>query len=87
MTPEDLADESVSNDVLGELCNMIVGNFKSNLCDAGLECKLSAPKITRTENFKLQVVNGGTSERYGFHSKEIYFFSDLSVNPWVACWK
>jgi CheY-specific phosphatase CheX len=80
--PEDLRDYSVANDVVGELCNMIVGNFKSNLCDAGLNCKLSAPKIVRTTQFKLRVVDGGTSERQGFRSPELDFFADLSVNPW-----
>lgn len=87
LTAEDLADQTVGNDVIGELCNMIVGNFKSNLCDAGLECKLSQPSISRTKEFKLQTVAGGTSERYGFRAKELDFFTDLSVNPWVECWK
>ena len=78
----DMEDEATANDVIGELCNMIVGNFKSNLCDAGLTCKLSPPKIARTEEFKLRAVDGGTSQRYGFRAKELDFFADLSVNPW-----
>jgi len=82
LTPEDMADVGTSSDVIGELCNMIVGNFKSNLCDAGLTCKLSPPKIIRTEEFKLHVVDGGTAERYGFRAQELGFFADLSVNPW-----
>jgi CheY-specific phosphatase CheX len=87
LSAEDLKDPAVANDVIGEMCNMIVGNFKSNLCDAGLECKLSPPKISRTSDYKLYVVQGGTSERIGFHAKEIEFVTDLSVNPWVEFWK
>jgi len=87
LPPEALADETIANDVLGELCNMIVGNFKSYLCDAGLNCKLSLPKISRTKDFKLHSVSGGTSERQGFHARELNFFADLSVNPWVGYWK
>ena len=87
LTPEDIADPGIANDVIDEMCNMVTGNFKSNLCDAGLNCKLSSPKITRTTEFKLQVVDGGTSERYGFRAKELDFFADLSVNPWVEAWK
>jgi len=87
LTAEDLADPGIANDVIGEMCNMVVGNFKSNLCDAGLNCKLTQPKITRTKEFRLQVVTGGTSERYGFRATELDFFADLSVNPWVECWK
>lgn len=82
LTAEDLKDSSVADDVIGELCNMIVGNFKSNLCDAGLDCKLTPPKIRRTEEFNLRVVDGGLSERHGFRSNEFEFFADLSVNPW-----
>lgn len=83
LSPADIADTETANDVIGELCNMIVGNFKSNLCDAGLSCKLSPPKITRTEIFKLRTVDGGTSQRYGFRATELDFFADLSVNPWT----
>jgi len=83
LSPADIADSETANDVIGELCNMIVGNFKSNLCDAGLSCKLSPPKITRTEIFKLRTVDGGTSQRYGFRATELDFFADLSVNPWT----
>lgn len=82
LTAADMEDPATANDVIGELCNMIVGNFKSNLCDAGLTCKLSPPKIDRTEEFKLRVVDGGTSQRHGFRAKELDFFADLSVNPW-----
>ncbi len=81
LSAEDMQDEATANDVIGELCNMTVGNFKSNLCDAGLTCKLSPPKISRTEEFQLNVVEGGTSQRYGFHSKEARLYADLSVNP------
>ena len=72
---------ATTNDVIGELCNMTVGNFKSNLCAAGLTCKLSPPKIIHTEDFQLNIVEGGTSQRYGFHSKETRLYADLSENP------
>jgi CheY-specific phosphatase CheX len=87
LTAADMADAVIANDVVGELCNMVVGNFKSNLCDAGLECRLSAPKIVRTKDFKLQTIAGGSSERYAFRAKELELFADLSVNPWVDGWK
>ena len=84
LAPEDLADPAVAGDVIGELCNMVAGNFKSNLCDAGLTCVLQPPKITITEDFKLKTVDGGTSERHPFRSKEICLFVDLGVNPWAG---
>lgn len=82
LSAEDVADPDVANDVIGELCNMITGSFKSNLCDAGLKCKLTPPRISSTSDFKLRVVEGGTSQRYGFRAGEFELLADLSVNPW-----
>ncbi len=84
MAPEDLADPAMAADVIGELCNMVAGNFKSNLCDAGLNCVLQPPKITITDDFKLQSVDGGNSERHPFRSPELPLFVDLGVNPWAG---
>lgn len=76
---EEAADIS---DVIGELSNMVVGNFKSNLCDAGLSCKLSPPAISRTKEFKLRAKTGGLAERTGFRAAEVELFVDILVNPW-----
>lgn len=78
----DLDDTVVIDDVLGELSNMVVGNFKSNLCDAGLKCKLSPPVITRTPDFKLRSESGTLAERIGFQAPDLELFLDLNVNPW-----
>ena len=77
--PADAADV---NDVIGELSNMVVGNFKSNLCDAGLTCKLNPPAISRTDVFKLRATDGGLAERTGFRAQDIEIFVDILVNPW-----
>ncbi len=82
LTPDDLADDGELRDVLGELANIIVGNFKSSLCDAGLTCKLSPPKIVTTTDFKLRTQEGGLAERIGFQSDDEDFFVDVCVNPW-----
>lgn len=82
LSPGDLGGDEELTDVLGELANIVVGNFKSNLCDAGLTCKLSPPKITRTNDSKLRSVEGGLAERIGFRSDDVHFFVDVCVNPW-----
>lgn len=84
LDPADLEDPAMAADVIGELCNMVAGNFKSNLCDAGLTCTLTPPKITSTEDFRLGMIEGGHSERHPFRSKELPLFVDLSVNPWAG---
>lgn len=70
------------DDVVGELSNIVVGNFKSNLCDAGLACKLSTPSISRTETFQLGRLIGGFAERMAFRAPDLSVFVDITVNPW-----
>jgi chemotaxis protein CheX len=83
MPPEELQDDATIDDVIGELSNMVVGNFKSNLCDAGLNCKLSPPAITRTSDFELRSAEGGLAERIGLCGPDLNLFVDLNVNPWA----
>lgn len=47
------SDEEI-HDVIGELSNMIGGDLKSRLCDAGFECQLSIPSITSGKDFKIE---------------------------------
>ncbi len=82
LPPAELGDVAMIDDVIGELSNMVVGNFKSNLCDAGLNCKLSPPAISRTSDFSLRTSPGSLAERIGFHDPDFQLFVDLNVNPW-----
>lgn len=43
------ASQQDVNDVVAELTNMITGNLKSHLCDAGYNCSLSIPSVVRGE--------------------------------------
>jgi chemotaxis protein CheX len=47
------SDEEV-HDVIGELSNMIGGDLKSRLCDAGFTCELSIPSITSGKDFSIE---------------------------------
>ncbi|MBL9201893.1 MAG: chemotaxis protein CheX [Opitutaceae bacterium] len=82
LSPAEL-DEAAVNDVIGELNNIVAGNFKSNLCDAGLDCKLAPPQITRTTEFELFRPDGNVAERCGFRGDDLDVFIDISVNPWT----
>lgn len=44
-------------DALGELCNMIAGNFKSKISNLADRCLLSVPTVIRGEDYVLQPVN------------------------------
>ena len=80
--PDELTDPAALSDAIGELANIIAGNLKSNLCDAGLECALGAPRISRTTEFRAKPVAGGSLERMAFRASQFVFFVDLTVNPW-----
>lgn len=79
---EEKLSESDVNDVVGELANIVAGNFKSNLCDAGLTCTLSPPRLKLTNDFKLCSLSGGLIERVAFYSPGIGCFVDLNIDPW-----
>ena len=80
--PGQLTDAGEIDDVIGELVNIVVGNLQSNLCDAGMDCKLTVPKVSRTSDFEEARVSGGVSERLGFESADLQAIVDVSVNPW-----
>lgn len=67
--PENIEDEEIL-DVVGELSNMIGGNLKSCLCDAGLACSLSIPIATSGKNFAIGSKDWLRHERCAFQSNE-----------------
>ena len=80
--PEEMTDEAVIDDVVGELVNIIAGNLQSNLCDAGISCRLSAPQVCRVTTFRKQGMAGHAVERLGFEGSGMTAFVDVCVNPW-----
>jgi CheY-specific phosphatase CheX len=70
------------NDAVGELLNIATGNFKSNLCDAGLDCRLTPPSVKRTTDLDVETVPGGGVEHMAFQATKVLLFVDVTVNPW-----
>jgi CheY-specific phosphatase CheX len=69
-------------DAAGELLNIMTGNFKSNLCDAGLDCKLHPPTVGMSEDSSTPLQPGGGLERLAFRAGDIQIFVDVTANPW-----
>ena len=82
LKPEELTDSDEIRDAAGELLNIMTGNFKSNLCDAGLDCKLQPPKVGMTDDFSTPVEPGGGLERLAFRADKIEIFVEVTANPW-----
>jgi CheY-specific phosphatase CheX len=81
LAPEELKDTDEIRDAAGELLNIMTGNFKSNLCDAGLTCRLEPPTVKRTSNLETPTIPGGGLERMAFRAGRIQLFVTVTVNP------
>jgi CheY-specific phosphatase CheX len=82
LAPEELNSRTEIDDAVGELLNIVTGNFKSNLCDAGLDCRLHTPSVTRTRTFEMETPPGAGLERLAFRAPDLALFVDVAVNPW-----
>lgn len=80
--PEEMNNLDEIRDAIGELLNIMTGNFKSNLCDSGLECKLEPPKVGVTDDYSTPIEPGGGIERIAFRCANIYPFVEVTANPW-----
>jgi chemotaxis protein CheX len=70
MTMEEIGGDEEVNDVIGEVCNMVGGDMKSRLCDAGLTCSLSIPSVTYGNGFKIESKGWGRHEQLGFRNSQ-----------------
>jgi CheY-specific phosphatase CheX len=82
LSPDDMKDTGEILDVAGELLNIMTGNFKSNLCDAGLDCKLQPPDMKLSTDSYSPVTPGGAMEHMAFRTQGIQVFVDVTANPW-----
>ena len=70
MEIEEIEGDEEIHDVIGELCNMICGDLKSRLCDAGYACDLSIPSITTGQEFTIESRGWDRNEQFAFRSND-----------------
>lgn len=70
MTVDEIGSGEEVNDVIGEVCNMVGGEMKSRLCDAGLNCSLSIPSVTYGNDFKIESKGWGQHKQLGFRNRQ-----------------
>jgi len=75
-----LGDDAKSNpsmvgDALGELCNMVAGNFKSKISGLADHCMLSVPTVIWGEDYVMQMVqpNSGLQTALSCEGQPIWF--------------
>ncbi len=57
--PEIADSEEQVSDALGEVCNMIAGNFKNKLSSANQSCMLSVPTVIKGEEYSYRSLADG----------------------------
>jgi len=80
--PEDPME--IVQDVVGEMLNIVGGNFKSNLCDAGVDCTLSVPSVEVREFAKLTIGDDEKRQTLYFQADRLMLSLDLLINPLVS---
>jgi chemotaxis protein CheX len=57
--PEIADSEEQTSDALGEICNMVAGNFKNKLSNADRSCMLSVPTVIKGDAFSFRSLADG----------------------------
>ncbi len=57
--PEIAESEEQVSDALGEICNMIAGNFKNKLSSADRSCMLSVPTVIKGQEYSFRSLADG----------------------------
>jgi len=70
MEVDEVEDDEEINDVIGEVSNMVGGDMKSKLCDAGFPCVLSIPNVTSGSDFKIESKGWVRHEKIAFQYQE-----------------
>jgi len=81
MELDEIEGEEEIYDVIGEVCNMIGGDLKSRLCDAGYLCELSIPSITSGDNYKIESKNWMRHESLDFRCRPHTGRVDVYIKP------
>jgi flagellar motor switch protein FliN len=79
MEPEEIEGHGEIQDLLGELANIVGGNLKSALTDAGLRCALSTPSFTTGSDFMIESLNLERYERYAFQCEGRAVFLEMGI--------
>ncbi len=79
MEPDEVEDDDEIHDVIGEVSNMIGGDLKSKLCDAGFPCVLSIPSVTSGSDFKIESKGWMRHEKIAFRQQDQLSLVDVFV--------
>ncbi len=79
MEPEALDGDGEMKDLFSEICNIVGGNLKSALNDAGLPCDLATPAITSGGDFTIRSLNMERFERFVFMYQQDWIIAEVGI--------
>ena len=79
MEPEEIEGDGEIKDLLSEVSNIVGGNLKSALNDAGLTCVLSTPSMTYGGDFTIQSLNMERFERFVFMHQQDWVVVEVGI--------
>ncbi len=69
MEVDEVEDDEEIHDVIGEVSNMVGGDLKSKMCDAGFPCVLSIPSVTSGSDFTIESKGWVRHEKIAFQQE------------------
>ena len=79
LEPEALEGDGEIKDLLSEISNIVGGNLKSALNDAGLACELSTPSMTYGDDLTINSSNMERFERFVFMHQQDWIFVEIGL--------
>jgi chemotaxis protein CheX len=79
MDPDEIDGLDEVKDVVGEICNMVSGALKSDLCDKGMTCKVSPPSFTTGTDFEMEILNLTRHETFFFDRQNEIFMVEVGL--------
>ena len=79
LEPEEIEDDGEIKDMLAEISNIVGGNLKSALNDAGYPCVIGTPSLTYGADFSIKSLSMDRFERYLFSYQENLIFVEVGL--------
>jgi chemotaxis protein CheX len=79
--PQEIDGESMVNDAIGEMANMVVGQIKSRLCDRGMACVLTIPSIVRGNSFSVEGCSTDEHDAFRFACENNELTVEVLIKP------
>jgi len=71
---------SMVGDALGELCNMVAGNFKSKITSLADHCMLSVPTVIWGEDYVMQMVQPNSGFQFALVCENLPIWFSLMIH-------